>query len=90
MEPLRAVPTVVPGAVQVHERNGGQKRGQADAFRQALKQNGGETPRDGEPRPGAENGSAADRQAAVRRTLQKQRELGRKDLGTARHVDVIA
>lgn len=85
MEPLRAVPGVVASPVQVNERRGGQNRQQADAFRQALRQSaeGGRdqaAPREAEPVD----------QATVRRTLQKTAGPGRKDEGTAHHVDVLA
>lgn len=85
MEPMRALPTVVVGPAAIHERQAGNHRQRADAFRQALRQGADQT-------PGGSAGAADrdDDQATVRRTLQKQRDAGRKDQGTARHVDVIA
>lgn len=77
MEPLRAVASSV-GPSAVRERQAGGRR-QADAFRQALQQQTG-----GQREPDAE------REAALRSRLQMAAVTGRKDEGTARHVDVIA
>jgi hypothetical protein len=78
MDPLRGLPGVQGGLV-VQERRGGGSKQQADAFRQALQQQaGGE--RSGEPLG----------QAPMRSRLQATAVSGRKDEGTARHVDVIA
>jgi hypothetical protein len=74
MDPLRALPGVV-GPLQVHERQGG--RQQADAFRRALQQDGGE------PGPGA-----GERRAGT--ALQRRAPASRKDDGKAVHVDVLA
>jgi hypothetical protein len=85
MEPMRAIPTVAVGPAAIHERQAGNNRQRADAFRQALRQGA-----DNSARGSAEDGERGDEQPTVRRTLQKQRDTGRKDEGTARHVDVIA
>jgi len=78
MEPLRAVtPTIGPTSVQ--ERQAGGNRRQADAFRQALQQ-----------QVGGQRDADSDREAALRSRLQVAAVAGRKDDGTARHVDVIA
>lgn len=78
MEPLRAVPpTTGPAAVQ--ERQAGGNRRQADAFRQALQQ-----------QAGGQREASADPEPALRSRLQVAAVAGRKDQGTARHVDVIA
>ena len=79
MEPLRAVPGVT-GSFSVQERQagGGNKR-QADAFRNALQQEAG-----------SQRDTAGEREPALRSRLQVQVPAGRKDQGTARHVDVIA
>jgi hypothetical protein len=78
MEPLRAVPGVT-GSFSVQERQGGGNKRQADAFRNALQQEAG-----------SQRDAAADREPALRSRLQVQVPAGRKDQGTARHVDVIA
>lgn len=85
MEPLRTVPAVVAGSLQVNERRGSQNRQQADAFRQALRQSA-EGGRDQDPARESEPVA----QATLRRTLQKTAGPGRKDEGTAHHVDVLA
>jgi hypothetical protein len=77
MEPLRAI--VAPtGPTSVQERQAGGRR-QAEAFRQALQQQAGD-----QREPDGE------REAALRSRLQVAAVTGRKDQGTARHVDVIA
>lgn len=77
MEPVRAVMAPVgPSSVQERQAGGRQK---ADAFRQALQQ-----------QTGGQREADADREAALRSRLQVAAVAGRKDQGTARHVDVIA
>ncbi len=76
MDALRAI-HVVPSAISVNERKGGQK--QADAFRRALQQQDGERA-SGEQRE----------EQPVRRPLQLPTPIGRRDAGAAQHVDVIA
>lgn len=85
MDPMRAVPAVVVSGQRVGERRDGRsKRDQAEAFRRALQQ-------EAEARPeGGAQGEPATGQVPVRRQLQVPADAGRKDLQTARHVDVIA
>ena len=77
MDSLRGLPAV-PGSVTVQERRGSQR--QADAFRRAMQQGG-----QGEPQAPTPDG-----EQPVRRPLQPKAPTGRKDEGTACHVDVIA
>ncbi|MBL9077205.1 MAG: hypothetical protein JNL08_06870 [Planctomycetes bacterium] len=73
--------TGVLGQPRVQERDGG-RRGDAEAFRRALRQQQDGTA-DGAP-PG-------DREAPVRPGLQPRRTNGRnQDGATAHHVDVVA
>ncbi len=81
MDPVRGLPSVVQGSLQVNERKGGGSKQQADAFRRALQQGAGDA-RQQAPEP--------DEQAAVRRTLQNSPDRSRKNEGTASHVDVFA
>ena len=78
MEPLRAI-AAPTGPLTVHERQAGGNRQKADAFRQALQQ-----------QTGGQRETPAEREAALRSRLQVAAAGGRKDEGTARHVDVIA
>jgi hypothetical protein len=77
MDSLRGLPAV-PGSVTVQERRGSQR--QADAFRRAMQQGGQGAPP--APPPGDEQ--------PVRPPLQPKATAGRKNEGTACHVDVIA
>jgi len=78
MESLRGLPSL-PGASPVGERSGGRR--QADAFRRALQQG----TQEGDAQPSTPGG-----ERPVRRTLQLAPGAGRKNEGTAHHVDVIA
>jgi hypothetical protein len=81
MESVQGLTSIV-GTRRVHERNGG-NRGQADAFRRAMHEQGVELA------AGADAG--ADGESAVRTELQRRADNGRRDRGaTSRHVDVIA
>ncbi|MBM4063229.1 MAG: hypothetical protein FJ265_19350 [Planctomycetes bacterium] len=75
MDALRGLPAV-PGVVPVQERNPGGNKANAEAFRRALQQQGGED-------------EATDR--PVRPALQPRPGIGRKDgAATSHHVDVLA
>ena len=74
MEPLRSLPPIAGGA-RVQERAAGGNRQQAEAFRKALQEEGGQ---------------AKQEEAPMRRQLQKQPPAGRKEIVNARHVDVLA
>jgi hypothetical protein len=65
------------GSHQVHERAGGGQQ-QADAFRRAMQESEDGTAPEREPEP------------PIRRGLQPQPANGRKLVGEAHHIDVVA
>lgn len=76
METVRSLPGVL-GTARVQERNAGGNRGNAEAFRKALQQEGA-----------AESGG---KDAPMRTRLQPRPAASRKEpVENARHVDVIA
>jgi hypothetical protein len=78
METVRSLPGVL-GTARVQERNAGANKGNADAFRRALQQEGS-----------AEAG-AGDADPPMRTRLQPRAVTSRKEGEVnARHVDVIA
>lgn len=68
----------IVGSNQVHERQAGGNKQQADAFRRAMEEHaaGGERPTESE--------------TPVRRELQRRPPISRRDEGEAHHVDVVA
>ena len=78
MDPVRALASVT-GSLQVNERQAGGGKRQADAFRQALQQQGAQG---GQPEKRAD-------QRPLRPALQAKADDGRRT-ESAQHVDVIA
>ena len=74
-------PQRIPGSPQITDRNARGSKQQADAFQQAMQQQG-------EPPEQKPDESAA--QAALRRALQRRARISRNEQGEATHVDVIA
>ena len=73
-------PSGVLGSSLVHDRKGGRggPRPDADAFREALQQQGQD------PGPEPED------QGCMARALQRRAVIGRREDGEAHHVDVVA